>query len=231
MPKQPLEAIIASELHDSQWRTHAPIDFLLGLGAIVASGDFAVEHFYDPWHPKFFGNRSAVMHAVNRGIEHHTQSSNAITVNRITSLCSQWTLRWPAEPSDDASAQTIRDGLRDLQMALQALTPEGADQVCQSIRQGFEAAEDREDEEYYSLGDHFLQSLGYMRIDEEEDSRWIPPNDLLDRLRHLKPIDLCVIGDHLRVAWHWPTPPWPRSDYARIAQGIRQRFHSLENSP
>lgn len=60
-----LTQYLANQL-DPQWASKASETFLLSLGAIVASTDYAVAHYTDPWHKNFFGQRGALLHAIRR---------------------------------------------------------------------------------------------------------------------------------------------------------------------
>lgn len=221
-----LEHIIATAWgHD--WRERVAVDTLLDLGDIVAGTDYAVQHFWDPWHPQFFGKRRAVLHSINRGLRDHHH--NAITRDRIQYLCAIRS-RPHKDPQADDRIQQIREGLTALQAALRCLTPEGADSLCRTIADVYY----NEDPNAFEDGDWQLEAYGYTLADEalvdddgDEVFMYQPPTDLVARLGRLQPAYLCDVAERLRQAWRLPSPSFPRGDYAVIATLMLERLPTV----
>ena len=54
------------------WAGRVSEHWLLGIGRIAAPTDYAIAHYLDPWHPKFYRQRSELEKAVRRALARPT---------------------------------------------------------------------------------------------------------------------------------------------------------------
>ena len=222
MKNNPSLESVLSTTFGHPWRDHAPLLFLLSLGEIVSSTDYAVRHFYDPWHPKFFGNRGEVIHAVNRGIHR----INDIAYDRAIRLCDQWenSSREGAEQAIQRGINNIVDGLKRFKESLRDMSFVEADGFCRALTSGvseWNATDAFEFEQY----DIFLESLGYLYVEFDDELVIRSPKDLPllpDRLSKQHSADLCAMLDTMRQGLQRPIPQIPRSDYVQLVSAISE---------
>ena len=156
------ESILVAALDDTQWRLHAADDFLLALGEIIAPTDYAVCHFWDPWHPQFFGQRGALLHAINRGISQYPRQASIN--DRLEWLCKTWQYGWQGE-LDTLRYHHIHQDLKDLQTRLGSLSATEADTLCRTVFDTY-GAEDTDIDD----GDFFLEQLGYQLSERGDET-------------------------------------------------------------
>ncbi|NMP22640.1 hypothetical protein [Sulfobacillus harzensis] len=92
---------IGESLGSSEWLLQASESFLLAVGDAVASTDYAVTHYTDPWHKQFFGQRHQLIHAIRR---HDSWIDYRNYMGRLESLVHHWQRRW-----DQPNIPPIRD--------------------------------------------------------------------------------------------------------------------------
>lgn len=186
-------------LGDPDWARHASDAFLLAVGSIVAPTDFAVQHFTDPWHPKFFGHRDRVLTAIQREAGRSNQH-----VAAVTRCCQRWASDWRAASAAPPVADRIRAGCAALRTWLASLTPAHATRLLRAAAAAL-AMDD---------GDTLLESLGFTYSDSDDaDDAWVAPSDLRDRIAHTDLASICTLAEALRVLTASPAPAVARTDY------------------
>jgi hypothetical protein len=207
-----LDSLLTVVLGTSTWREEADEGFLLNLGQCVAPTDYAVAHYADPWHPKCFGKRAALITAINRGLE--SQRHIPITRERVERLAHDWQDRWRQDPSKPSLTATVRAGLDALRTALAVLSDSDVDRLCCAVANTYQDDLD--------AADWFLEhEMGYTPSDDCDDEEYFrSPQNLAARLSQLDPAELCDFADRVCNAWNWEPPDVPRTDYQAIAERI-----------
>lgn len=202
-----------AELLGADWVNTVSEPFLMKLGEIVAGSDYAVRHYADPWHPKFFGQRSVLIRAVRRGL-----GRPPVSWDRVERECLRYLDHLPldAEPVPDVPVATVvLQNLQTLREWLASLTEAQAADLCRMADFGDDAG--------------LLTHLGFTEVildeddaDADEDESWQPPVDLVQRLRQMDPAGLCWLSDHLREELNWDPPEIPHADLSEMVETLQQ---------
>lgn len=205
-----LTQYLATQL-DPQWASQASEAFLLSLGAIVAPTDYAVAHYTDPWHKKFFGNRGALLHAIRRQDHFLRQYSHRIDylIDR-----SRWT--WNAIETESLRTTILAgcDAFRDW------FSQQSSAQLLTLLIAASNVADNPE------AADVFLEYDLHCQLQEPENDddpfSWIPPHDLPHQLAHAHPAILCEAIELLRKLTSREEPWPPRTDYLALLADLQK---------
>ena len=133
------------------WAEHASERQLLEIGTRVAQTDYAVCHYLEPWHPKFFGRRDLLVRAVRAGLARRVADTGI--------LWAMESLRFP-DKAGPSAAEAVMAGVEGLRTVLLNLDDDALDSLLTEI------AYDPRDN-VADWGDDFLTDWSYEPGDEE----------------------------------------------------------------
>ena len=65
------------------WTQKAPVKWLLEVGRVAAPTDYAVVHYYDKRHPKFYRQRSVLEKALRHALSRPTFPDRVLRLERM----------------------------------------------------------------------------------------------------------------------------------------------------
>ena len=229
MKSSAIETMIATLLSDPDWTLHVSDRALWAVGSIVASSDFAVMHYADPWHRKFFGKRSALVHAVRRGFEPQLWhgSRRERLLNQIERMVTDPV--WHANAAEDDWIPAIRDGCQQLRSCLARWSGEQMANHLMSITFRMVDADRQALLETFGFVEHTTQI-----VDNAADgcalfyTEFWPPLDWDTRRTQVSLRAVCALGDVFRTWLAWKEPTEPRGDWERlISSGLTQLTYEI----
>lgn len=195
---------------DPQWASQASETFLLSLGDIVAPTDYAVAHYTDPWHKKFFGQRTALLHAIRRQDRFLRQYGD-----RLDRLVEQFHFTWNHQEPQPLSTTILAgcDAFRDW------FKGQSPSHLLTLLVDASNVADNAEE------ADAFLEYDLHCQLQEpandDDTFSWIPPADLPQKLAQAHPAILCTAIELVRHLTPL-TKPWPpRTDYLTLLTYLR----------
>lgn len=151
MSKGPKALDVFDQELGRDWAEHASERHLLEIGTRVARTDYAVCHYLEPWHPKFFGRRDLLVRAVRAGLARRVADTGI--------LCAMEGLRFPDQAGPPA-AEAVLAGIKALRTVLLGLDDDALDRFMTEI-----AYSPRDN--VADWGDDFLTDWGYEPGGEE----------------------------------------------------------------
>ncbi len=194
------------------WFEQASDEFLLDVGSVVARNDYAVVHYGDIWHPKFFGRHGPLLHAVRRGLAQYPAEQLEGFVDGFVPLA-------PDESPTAPFVADIRAGLAEWDALWRALDHEQRCHVLAEAGEGLNNGLHLDTD-----GDGFLEELGWtsppLSEDPDDDSEWVmvPPPVLPNKLH---PATVYLAFEGLRTLWDWQEPHGPPADILQITARLR----------
>lgn len=127
---------------------------LLDMGQSIAHTDYAVANFLHPWHPRFFGNVSALRKALRRAIAHRPSAQQQMLQQELTDLLQGLEI---SESSPEVTGAVLR-GMESLRTAIADLNEMRRQDFFTALAYINDSTDD---------GDFLLEEWGYQIIFQE----------------------------------------------------------------
>ncbi|MHB1524894.1 MAG: hypothetical protein ACYCZN_01215 [Candidatus Dormibacteria bacterium] len=148
---------VVDEALGRDWITWIGDADLLRIGHVVASTDYAVIHYCDPWHEKFFANRDSLLQAVRRGLSRPGPDR----MDRVR----RWCTTVDSHAELDGHIKAVVAGREALHSALCALDHDALADLLRAVAYHINGPQDRAE-----VGDAWLEDLGFVFHWPDEDT-------------------------------------------------------------